>query len=248
MARSGRTRAAFGCRRTGAWYDREPLNRILIAEDEPQVAGFLERGLREAGYTTTVCADGVSAAERARDGDFDLLILDLGLPGQDGFDVLRAVRGRSVRMPVLVLTARHRVEDTVAALEAGADDYLTKPFAFDELLARVGVRFRSSELGAPAPRLAGADVDLDVARRRATVEGEQVDLTDREFLLLETLLRRPGEVLSRDELIARVWGEDADVAANIVDVYVSSLRRKLGTQRIETVRGAGYRVPAGGRS
>jgi two-component system, OmpR family, copper resistance phosphate regulon response regulator CusR len=224
------------------------LNRILIAEDEPQLAGFLAQGLQAAGYTTTVCGDGISAAARARDGDFDLLILDLGLPGQDGFEVLRAVRSRRVRMPVLVLTASHQLEDTVAALEGGADDYLTKPFAFVELLARVAARFRASDVAAPAPRLRAADVDLDLAHRRAIVGGEKVDLTDREFLLLETFLRRPDEILSRDELIARVWGEDAEVAANIVEVYVSSLRRKLGPERIETVRGAGYRLPANGRS
>jgi DNA-binding response OmpR family regulator len=223
---------------------QESLNRILIAEDEPQLAAFLEKGLRAAGYTTAVCGDGVSAAASARDGDFDLLILDLGLPGKDGLDVLRAVRGRSVRMPVLVLTARRRLEDTVAALEGGADDYLTKPFAFDELLARLRARFRSGETETAARLLTGTDLQLDLYTRRATVDGEEVDLTDREFRLLETFLNHPGEVLSRDELMAEVWGEDADVAANIVDVYVSSLRRKLGTERIETIRGAGYRIPS----
>jgi DNA-binding response OmpR family regulator len=221
------------------------LSRILIAEDEPQLAAFLEKGLQAAGYTTTVCGDGISAAASARDGDFDLLILDLGLPGKDGLDVLRAVRARSVRMPVLVLTARRRVEDTVAALEGGADDYLTKPFSFDELLARLRARFRSGETETAAPLLTGTDrLRLDLYTRRATVEGKEVDLTDRECRLLETLLNHPGEVLSRDKLMAEVWGEDADVAANIVDVYVSSLRRKLGAERIETIRGAGYRVPS----
>jgi two-component system, OmpR family, copper resistance phosphate regulon response regulator CusR len=220
------------------------LSRILIAEDEPQLAAFLEKGLRAAGYTTTVCGDGITAAASARDGDFDLLILDLGLPGQDGLDVLRAVRERSVRMPVLVLTARRRVEDTVAALEGGADDYLTKPFAFDELLARLRARFRSGEAEVAAPLLTGTDVQLDLHTRRATVGGEQIDLTDREFRLLEALLSHPGEILSRDELMSHVWGDDADVAANIVEVYVSSLRRKLGAERIETIRGCGYRIPS----
>jgi two-component system copper resistance phosphate regulon response regulator CusR len=220
------------------------LSRILIAEDEPQLAAFLEKGLRAAGYTTTVCRDGISAAASARDGDFDLLILDLGLPGQDGLDVLRAVRARSVRMPVLVLTARRRVEDTVAALEGGADDYLTKPFAFDELLARLRARFRAGEAEIPAPLLEGADLQLDLHSRRATVDGKEVDLTDREFRLLETLMSHPGEVLTREELLSHVWGDDADVATNIVEVYVSSLRRKLGGERIETIRGVGYRIRA----
>jgi two-component system copper resistance phosphate regulon response regulator CusR len=220
------------------------LSRILIAEDEPQLAAFLEKGLQAAGYTTTLCGDGITAAASARDGDFDLLILDLGLPGKDGLDVLRAVRGRNVRMPVLVLTARRRVEDTVAALEGGADDYLTKPFSFDELLARLRARFRSGETESSAPLLKATDIQLDLYTRRATVGGEEIDLTDREFRLLETLLTHPGEVLSRDDLIASVWGEEADVARNIVEVYVSSLRRKLGAERIETIRGVGYRVPS----
>ena len=220
------------------------MSRILIAEDERQLASFLQKGLRAAGYATSVRADGISAAASARDADFDLLILDLGLPGQDGFAVLRELRSRRVRMPVLVLTARRRVEDAVAALESGADDYLTKPFSFDELLARLRARFRSGEGEPSSPLLTSADLELDLHRRRASVDGTQVDLTDREFGLLEALLGRPGEVLTRDELLAQVWGDDARVAANVVEVYVSLLRRKLGAERIETVRGAGYRMPA----
>jgi DNA-binding response OmpR family regulator len=214
----------------------------LIAEDEPRLARFLEKGLRAAGYTTTVCSDGVRAALMARDGDFDVLILDLGLPGQDGLDVLKAVRERPERLPVLVLTARARVEDAVAALEGGADDYVTKPFIFDELLARVRARVRSGEPGRQAP-LGRADLELDVRTRRASVGDAQIDLTEREFALLETFLRHPGEVLSRDQIRAAVWGA-TDVASNIVEVYISSLRRKLGSERFETIRGFGYRMPA----
>jgi two-component system, OmpR family, copper resistance phosphate regulon response regulator CusR len=220
------------------------LSRILIAEDERRLASFLEKGLRAAGYTTTLCADGLTAAAKARDEDYDVLILDLGLPGQDGFEVLRAVRERAVRMPVLVLTARNRLEDTVAALEAGADDYLTKPFVFDELLARVRARVRSGEMERTSPLLTSTGLQLDLRSRRASVGDTQVELTDREFRLLETFLRHPGEVLGRDELLSRVWGAEADVASNIVDVYISGLRRKLGAERIETIRGFGYRMPA----
>jgi DNA-binding response OmpR family regulator len=216
----------------------------LIAEDEPRLARFLEKGLRAAGYTTTVCSDGVRAAALAREGDFDLLILDLGLPGQDGFDVLRAVRQRIERLPVLVLTARARVEDTVAALEGGADDYLTKPFIFDELLARVRARLRSAGKERGSATLRRADLKLDVRARRALVGELQVELTEREFSLLETFLRHPGEVLSRDRLRSEVWGGGGDVASNVVEVYISSLRRKLGAERFETVRGSGYRMPA----
>jgi two-component system, OmpR family, copper resistance phosphate regulon response regulator CusR len=216
----------------------------LIAEDEPRLARFLEKGLRAAGYTTNVCRDGVRAAAMARDGDFDLLLLDLGLPGQDGIEVLRAVRQRRERLPVLVLTARAGIDDTVAALEEGADDYLTKPFIFDELLARLRARVRSAGHGPESPLLTRADLQLDLRTRHVSVGDEQVPLTPREFTLLETFLRHPNEVLSRDQLLSHVWGGDADVASNIVDVYVSGLRRKLGAERFETVRGFGYRMPA----
>ena len=213
----------------------------MIAEDEPRLARFLEKGLRAAGYTTTVCSDGVRAGLMARDGDFDLLILDLGLPRQDGLDVLKAVRQRPERLPVLVLTARARVEDAVAALEGGADDYVTKPFIFDELLARVRARVRSGEPERHSP-LRRSDLQLDVPSRRVSVGDARVALTEREFALLEMFLRHPGEVLSRDQIRTNVWGA-TDVASNIVEVYISSLRRKLGAERFETIRGLGYRMP-----
>jgi DNA-binding response OmpR family regulator len=215
------------------------LSRILIAEDEPRLSSFLEKGLRAAGYTTTVCTDGLVAASMARDEDFDLLILDIGLPGQDGFAVLRHLRERGERIPVLVLTARRQVEDTVAALEGGADDYLTKPFAFDELVARVRARVRAREQTV----LSTADLRLDLRSRTVLLAGKEVQLTAREFTLVETFLRHRGEALSRDELLSRVWGHNVGLASNVVDVYVSMLRRKLGPERFETIRGFGYRMP-----
>jgi len=218
------------------------LSRILIAEDEARLARFLERGLQAAGYATMVCGDGVLAASLARDEEFDVLLLDLGLPGQNGFDVLRAVRGRKERIPVVVLSARDRVEDVVLALDEGADDYLTKPFVFDELLARVRARTRTAEAVVAPATLGGAGLRLDLRTRRALVGDAEIDLTAREFRLLEVFLRHRGQVLSRDQLIAHAWGPDAMVGPSVVDVYVSSLRRKLGNDRIETMRGFGYRV------
>ena len=218
------------------------MSRILIAEDEARLARFLERGLQAAGYATMVCGDGVLAASLARDEEFDMLLLDLGLPGQNGFDVLRAVRGRKERIPVVVLSARDRVEDVVLALDEGADDYLTKPFVFDELLARVRARTRTAEAVVAPATLGGAGLRLDLRTRRALVGDAEIDLTAREFRLLEVFLRHRGQVLSRDQLIAHAWGPDAMVGPSVVDVYVSSLRRKLGTDRIETMRGFGYRV------
>lgn len=217
------------------------MNRVLIAEDEPRIASFLEKGLRAAGYVTTVVTDGVAAASAARSDDFDLMILDLGLPGQDGLAVLAQIRARGERLPVIVLTARGEVPDRVAGLDQGADDYLTKPFSFEELLARVRARLRGQ--GRPTTTtLTAGGIELDLARRTATVDGRQVDLTAREFLLAEALVRHPGQVLSREQLLDRVWGLAHDPGSNVVDVYIGYLRRKLGAERIATVRGMGYRL------
>jgi DNA-binding response OmpR family regulator len=217
------------------------MNRVLIVEDEPRIASFLDKGLRAAGYATTVVADGIDAVGYARDEEVDLVILDLGLPGLDGLSVLAQLRARGERMPVIVLTARDQVPDRVAGLDRGADDYLTKPFSFDELLARVRARLRDRGLAAATELVAGP-LRLDLVRRTATVEGRQVELTAREFRLAETLARHPGQVLSREQLLDRVWGLAHDPGSNVVDVYVGYLRRKLGPDLIQTVRGMGYRL------
>ena len=217
------------------------MSRILIAEDEPRIAGFLEKGFRANGYTTLTVASGTEAAATARDADFDLLILDLGLPDLDGQRVVREIRRRGQRLPVIILTARTGVRDTVDGLEGGADDYVTKPFQFDELLARVRVQLRDGRDSEPTTLRAG-DVALDLRRRTATVGDREVELTAREFTLAETLLRHPGQVLSREQLLSHVWGYDFDPGSNIVDVYIGYLRRKLGDDVITTVRGMGYRL------
>ena len=219
------------------------MSRILIAEDEPRLSSFLSKGLRAAGYSTVICDNGNRAAQLARDADFDLLLLDIGLPGQDGFAVLRALRGRGERMPVVVLTARDDIDDTVTGLDSGADDYVTKPFVFEELLARVRARLRNGDRGAGhALELRACGVGLDLRTRRAEVSGRQVELTAKEFTLLEMFLQHPGQVLSREQLLSRVWGYDYDPGSNVVDVYLGYLRRKLGPRRFETIRGMGYRM------
>jgi DNA-binding response OmpR family regulator len=221
------------------------MTRILIAEDEVRIASFLEKGLRANGFATTAVADGLTAVELARDTDYDILVLDLGLPVKDGHEVLREIRDRGEQMPVIILTAREGVENTVAGLEAGADDYITKPFIFDEFLARVRARLRGPRTPETMIIEAGA-LTLDLRTRRATVSGQAVELSAREFMLAETLARHPGQLLSRQQLLSRVWGYDFDPGSNIVDVYVGYLRKKLGHDLIETVRGMGYRlkVPA----
>jgi DNA-binding response OmpR family regulator len=217
------------------------MNRILIAEDEPRLASFLEKGLKANGFTTTVVADGAAAALMANDDDFDLLILDLGLPGRDGFEVLSDMRARGQRMPTVILTARDDVEDKVAGLEQGADDYVTKPFRFEELLARVRVRLRSDPAGAHPTVMRVGEVVLDPRTRRVAADGRTVELSAREFTMLQTFMQHPGQVLSREQLLSHVWGYEHDPGSNVVDVYVGYLRRKIGAARFQTVRGAGYR-------
>jgi two-component system copper resistance phosphate regulon response regulator CusR len=218
------------------------MNRILIAEDEDRIASFVEKGLRANGFVTTVAGDGDSALELARSRAFDLMVLDLGLPGRDGFTVLRLLREEQVHTPVIILTARDTVGDTVAGLEGGADDYMTKPFRFEELLARVRLRLRAGENTPEVSVLVTDGVSLDLRTRRAKVDGQTIDLTAREFLLLELFLRHPGQVLSREQILSHVWGYDFDPGSNIVDVYVRALRKKLGADCIATVRGMGYRL------
>ena len=217
------------------------MSRILIAEDEPGIASFIEKGLQAAGFSTLTVEDGRTAAYAARDRDFDLMILDLGLPGMDGREVLAEIRGRGERMPVIILTARSGVEETVAGLEGGADDYMTKPFSFEELLARVKVRLRERGTSEPLQLEAGGVV-LDLRTRRVQVDGREVELSAREFSLAELLLRHPDQVLSRQQILSHVWGYDFDPGSNVVDVYVGYLRKKLGSELIETVRGMGYRL------
>ncbi|MGX5657237.1 response regulator transcription factor [Geodermatophilus nigrescens] len=219
------------------------MSRVLIAEDEPRIAAFVEKGLRANGFATTVVGDGLSALDHARGGEFDLVVLDIGLPVLDGFAVLRALRAERNAVPVVVLTARDSVQDTVAGLEGGADDYMAKPFRFEELLARVRLRLAGARQGEVTVLTAG-DLSLDLRTRRASVGDRTVDLSAREFALAETFLRHPGQVLAREQLLSHVWGYDFDPGSNVVDVYVRYLRRKLGADRIETVRGMGYRLAA----
>jgi DNA-binding response OmpR family regulator len=217
------------------------VTRILIAEDEDRIVSFLEKGLRASGYTTVAVQTGPDAVALARDDSFDLMILDLGLPGLDGHGVLAKIRARGETLPVIILSARDGVEDTVAGLERGADDYMTKPFRFEELLARIRLRLRDDS-PTETTVLAAGGVSLDLRSRRASVGDRVVELTAREFALLETFLRHPGQVLSREQLLSHVWGYDFDPGSNVVDVYVRYLRKKLGEDAVETVRGMGYRV------
>ncbi len=219
------------------------MARILIVEDEERISAFIAKGLRADGPLPTVVADGRVGLDQALSGDHDLMILDVGLPGLDGFEVLEQLRAQGSRMPVVVLTARDSVTDTVSALDGGADDYMSKPFRFAELQARVRLRLRQVN-AVPADAevaLAAGGVRLDLRTRRATVDGREVELSAREFNLAEIFMRNAGQVLSREQLLDHVWGFDFDPGSNVVDVYVGYLRRKLGSHAIATVRGMGYR-------
>lgn len=218
------------------------MSSILIVEDEPRIVAFLTKGLKAAGFAPHTISTGLEAVELALQTNFDLIILDVGLPDIDGFEVLQRLRGQGVTAPVIMLTARSSVADRVAGLEGGADDYMPKPFSFEELLARIRVRLRPEAAGADQMRLTHRDMVLDLRTRALTLEGRTVELSAREFALAETFMRHPGQVLSREQLLSAVWGLDFDPGSNVVEVYVSYLRNKLGRDRVETVRGMGYRL------
>jgi DNA-binding response OmpR family regulator len=220
------------------------MNRILIAEDEPRIASFIEKGLRSHGFTTMLATTAGETLQLVLGSEFDLLLLDLGLPGKDGLQILEELRGQGEQLPIIILTARDEIQHKVAGLEGGADDYVTKPFRFEELLARIRARLRTNS-GAPAQELfelSARAVVLDLRTRKAKVGDREIELPAREFILAETFFRHPGQVMSREQLLDRVWGYDYDPGSNIVDVYVGYLRKKLGSDLIETVRGMGYRL------
>jgi two-component system, OmpR family, copper resistance phosphate regulon response regulator CusR len=218
------------------------MSSILVAEDEERIASFIHKGLRASGFTVTVVSDGPSAVEHAMTGEYDLLLLDLGLPLLDGFAVLGRLRQAGSRLPVIILTARAGLDDTLAGLKGGADDYLAKPFHFEELVARIRLRLRNESRELDPMVLRYGDLALDRASHQVAVSGREVTLSSREYALLETLMRHPGQVLAREQLLSRVWGYDFDPGSNVVDVYIRYLRRKVGADRIETVRGVGYRL------
>jgi heavy metal response regulator len=223
--------------------------RILVVEDERKVASFIQRGLEEEGYAVDAAGDGENGLAMALDGVHDLILLDVHLPGRNGFEVLRELRERKVSTPVLLLTVRATIEDKVLGLDSGADDYLTKPFAFQELLARVRalLRRRSDERSAV---LQVADLTLDPATRAAHRGGEAIDLTGKEYALLDYFMRNPGRVLTRTMIAEHVWDYDFDSMTNVIDVYVNYLRKKIDRDRnpklIHTVRGSGYVMKAEG--
>jgi two-component system copper resistance phosphate regulon response regulator CusR len=220
--------------------------RILVVEDEKRIADFLSRGLESAGYAIDVAYDGARAIDMVHATEYDLVILDLGLPDMDGLTVLQRIRNRKVTPPVLILSARDTVDDRVKGLELGADDYLVKPFAFVELLARVRVRLKR---GQPTPeRLQVGDLALDCIRRKVTRLGENIELAPKEFSILEYLMRNRGRPLSRTMIVEHVWDMDYDGLTNIVDVYIRHLRSKIDDKwpqkMIQTVRGIGYMLEA----
>jgi DNA-binding response OmpR family regulator len=215
---------------------------VLVAEDEERIASFVEKGLRAAGFWVTTVGDGEAALAAIDGGDYNLLLLDLGLPKIDGFEVLRRLRGGGNTIAVIVLTARDSSVDSVAVLEGGANDYISKPFRFDELLARIRLRLQDVQVESAPDSLEYGDLSLDLRTRRITSSGRVVDLSAREFALAEEFLRNPDQVLSREQLLSRVWGFDYDPGSNVVEVYVRYLRRKIGANRLITVRGMGYRL------
>lgn len=220
------------------------MTSILVVEDEPGISSFVAKGLTSTGYNVTVVDKGAEAISGALGGDYSLIVLDIGLPDMDGFEVLEQIRGQGATLPIIVLTARSSVEDTVSGLEQGADDYMAKPFRFEELLARIRLRLRTATSDDPSNmvQINVGGLHLDLRTRCATIDGEPVELSAREFTMLQAFMEHPDQVLSRSQLLDMVWGYDFDPGSNVVDVYVRYLRRKIGSERIVTVRGMGYRL------
>lgn len=219
------------------------MTHILIAEDEPRIAAFLEKGLRANGFIITIAEQADHTIHMALSDNFDLLLLDLGLPGKDGLTVLEELRGQGAKLPIIILSARDDIENKLAGLEGGADDYVTKPFRFEELLARVRLRLRNHQSFLPKDEmlLIDGEITINLRNRQVNLKDKNIELSAREFVLLETLIRHHGQILSREQLLDHVWGYNYDPGSNIVDVYVGYLRKKVGSELIETVRGMGYR-------
>ncbi len=218
--------------------------RILVIEDNPKMAGAIRQGLTEQGFNVDASHSGYEGEDLAASGAYDVILLDLMLPDRDGIDVCRNLRRREIKTPILMLTSLSGTAKKVSGLDAGADDYLTKPFEFDELVARVRALLRRGQ-ATESVRLSYADLEIDLSRRTATREGERIKLSGKEFVLLEFMLRNPDKVLSRMTIVEKVWDMNYEPSSNVVDVYISSLRRKIdkpyGTPLIHTVIGAGYR-------
>lgn len=222
------------------------MQKILLAEDSSRIASFVVKGLSAHGFLVEHVMDGAQVIPLLQKGKFDLLILDLGLPNKEGLVILEELRGTGSDIPVLVLTARDSIETTVASFQGGADDYMSKPFSFEELLVRVQSRIRgrvSKEASAPAESiLSKGNIHLNLLTRKVSVGQASHDLTAREFVMLEMFLKNPGQVISREQLLDRVWGLDHDPGSNVVDVYIRYLRKKIGADSIVTVRGLGYKL------
>ncbi len=218
--------------------------RILVVEDEEKVASFIKKGLEQCSYTVDVVTTGEDALASAAVNEYSVIVLDIMLPGMDGLAVVRQLRHNSNQVPVMALTARGTLEDRVAGLDSGCDDYLAKPFAFDELLARLRALLRRQSVAARIPRLEYADLSLDPATRAVSRDGRAIELTNKEYALLELLLRHPGQVFTRTAILESIWGYDFDAGSNVLEVYMNFLRKKIdqpGNHKLlHTVRGVGY--------
>ena len=219
------------------------MKRILIAEDEALIANFLEKKLREHGFASAVAKDGYSALNMTLSHNFDLLILDLGLPGKDGLEVIEELRTQGEQIPIIILTARSEVKEQLARLHISREDYLTKPFSLEKLLARVRLRLRAPPTPEPQPEknLTVGNITLDLRRQTVKVGARTIELSTQESILLDLFMRQPERVFSREELLGHVWGEDYEPGDQIVNICVKELCKKLGRDIIETVRGVGYR-------